>query len=104
MTLKKELIKNRLDRLEGREEDITISEKKDITISNKTVKEPERFKQIREAIKEGKTTNFYLSKDGQIMQRILIHIPFELAEKLKIQAFESIPRITLSKLIRDKLK
>ena len=76
----------------------------DITISEKTVKEPERFKQIRKIIEEGKTTNYYLSKDGEIMQRVLIHLPFELCEKLKIQAFNSIPRRTLSDLIRKKLK
>lgn len=80
------------------------SGKPDITISQKTTKEPERFKQIRRAIEQGKTTNYYLSKNGEIMQRVLIHLPFELCEKLKIQAFESIPRITLSGLLRKKLK
>ena len=76
----------------------------DIAISEEMFKESERSKQIREVIKEGKTTNYYLSKDGEIMQRVLIHLPLELTEKLKRQAFEAIPRMTLSGLIRKKLK
>lgn len=84
--------------------DIKKPKNRDITISEKTSKEPERFKQIRKIIEEGKTTNYYLSKDGEIMQRVLIHFPLELAEKLKKQAFEAVPRITLSSLIRKKLK
>jgi len=98
-----ELIKDTRDETSGKR-GIKKSEHHDIAISERTIKEPERFKQIREAIKEGKTTNYYLSKNGEIMQRVLIHLPFELAEKLKKQAFESIPRITLSGLIRKKLK
>lgn len=84
--------------------DIKKPKNRDAGISQKVANEPPRFRQVRELIASGKTTNFYLSKDGQIMQRTLIHLPFELSEKLKKQAFESIPRITLSELIRRKLK
>ena len=95
MTVKKDLIKDRLDRLEGREEDIEESKKQDIKkpknrdvgISERVANEPPRFRQVRELIASGKSTNYYLSKDGEIIQRVLIHIPFELAEKLKSQAY-----------------
>jgi len=96
------LIKDTRDETSGKR-GIKKPRNHDIAISKEIFKEPERFKQIRRAIEQGKT-NYYISKNGEIMQRVLVHLPFELAEKLKKQAFESIPRITLSELIRKKLK
>lgn len=111
MTLKKELIKNRLDRLEESGEDIEESKKQDtkksehrgITISQKVADEPPRFRQVRELIAGG-SSNYYISKEGEIIQRVLIHLPLIQVENLKRQAFESVPRMTLSGLIRKKLK
>ena len=105
MSEKPRLGTNPLDDLikDTREKDIKKPKNRDITISQKVADEPPRFKQVREAIASG-SSNYYISKDNEIIQRILIHIPFELCERLKKQAFESVPRMTLSGLIRKKLK
>jgi len=47
--------------------------------------------------------NFYESKrTGQIIQKVTIHLPFELVEELKIAALRE--RKTLSEIVREKLK
>lgn len=47
--------------------------------------------------------NFYESKrTGQIIQKVTIHLPFELVEELKIEALRE--RKTLSEIVREKLK
>jgi len=47
--------------------------------------------------------NFYESKrTGQIIQKVTIHLPFELVEELKITALKE--RKTLSEIVREKLK
>ena len=47
--------------------------------------------------------NFFESKrTGQIIQKVTIHLPFELVEELKIAALRE--RKTLSEIVREKLK
>jgi len=58
---------------------------------------------ILRAIKEGNTSNYYLSK-GQLMTRMLIHVPWEIAEDLRKEAAEAFPRRSISQIVLDKLK
>lgn len=47
--------------------------------------------------------NFYESKrTGQIIQKVTIHLPFEMVKELKIEALEE--GKTLSEIVREKLK
>ena len=102
MAIKKNLVRDRIDRLGGKQ-DIEKPESRDIGTSRK--RESERFKKIRRMIERGETTNYYINKrTGELMQRILVHLPLELVENLKREAFESIPRKTVSELIREMLK
>ena len=102
MTIKKEQIKNRLDRLEGKGVDKKTSRHRDISKSKKTVKTSDREAQVRRRIAQGTTTNYYISKEGELMQRILIHLPFDVAEELRREAFDSMK--SLSEVVREKLK
>ena len=102
MAIKKDLVKDRFDGIDGKR-DVEKSRSRDIGTSKK---EPERARKIREMVERGETTNYYINKKtGELMQRILVHLPLELVEDLKREAFESIPtRKTVSELIREKLK
>ncbi len=63
-----------------------------------------RKEMVRKAMRSGEIKNIYENKAGEIMQRVLIHLPYDLVEKLRLEAFESIPRKSLSRMIRDKLE
>jgi hypothetical protein len=103
MTIKKEQIKNRLDRLEGKKvDDKKKSRHRDIPKSKKTVETSERAARARKRAIEGKATNYYINKDGELMQRILVHLPFDMVEGLRLEAYNSMK--SLSELIREKLK
>ena len=59
---------------------------------------------ILRAIEEGKTSNYYLSKDGQLMTRMLIHLPWDIAEDLRDEAAGAFPKRSISKIILEKLR
>lgn len=84
--------------------DTKTSRRRDIVKSKPGEKMSAREKQVRETIRREKSSTFYLNKEGELIQRILVHLPFDLAEKLRIEAFESVPRKTFSELIREKLR
>lgn len=63
-----------------------------------------RKEMVRKAMRDGTIKNIYENRDGEIMQRVLIHLPYDLVEKLRVEAFESIPRRSLSRMIRDRLE
>ena len=63
-----------------------------------------RKEMVRKAMRDGTIKNIYENRDGEIMQRVLIHLPYDLVEKLRLEAFESIPRRSLSRMIKDKLE
>jgi len=46
--------------------------------------------------------NFYENKKGELIQKVTLHLPFEMVERFKIKALKS--RKTLSEIIREKLK
>ena len=103
MTIKKDQVKDRLDRIEGKKEKIKKSVNQDIKISRKASTQPTREQQIRGQVEKGGVTNFYINKEDELFQRILIHIPFDLAESLRLEAFNAIPRKTFSEVVREKL-
>ncbi len=47
-------------------------------------------------------SNFYLNKEGAVIQKVTIHLPSGLVDQLKLEALKR--RITLSELIRERLK
>jgi len=47
-------------------------------------------------------TNFYLNKEGEVIQKITVHLPSSQVDKLKLEALKR--HITLSELIRERLK
>ena len=62
-------------------------------------------KQIRSkapAKQETLKSNFYLNKEGAVIQKVTIHLPAGLVDQLKLEALKR--RITLSELIRERLK
>ena len=46
--------------------------------------------------------NFYINKEGEVIQKVTIHLPRDLVDKLKREALDK--RTTLSEIIRRKLK
>jgi len=63
-----------------------------------------RKEMVRKAMRDGTIKNIYENKSGEIMQRVLIHLPYDLVERLRLEAFESIPRRSLSRMIKEKLE
>ena len=63
-----------------------------------------RKEMVRKAMRDGTIKNIYENRDGDIMQRVLIHLPYDLVERLRTEAFEAIPRRSLSRMIREKLE
>lgn len=46
--------------------------------------------------------NFYLNKEGEIIQKITLHLPLKLVDQLKREALDK--RITVSEIIRERFK
>jgi len=46
--------------------------------------------------------NFYINKEGEIIQKVTIHLPLDLVDKLKREALDK--RTTLSEIIRERFK
>jgi len=47
-------------------------------------------------------TNFYINKNGEIIQKVTVHFPSDMVDRLKLEALKR--KITLSELIRERLK
>lgn len=61
-------------------------------------------KKILEAMKEGRGKNYYLrgrDQDKELLQKVLIYLPFELVNRLKKEAIDE--RISMSALIQKRL-
>jgi hypothetical protein len=84
--------------------DTKTSRLRDIAKPQPGKKMSAREKQNRETLEREKSSTFYLNRVGELIQRILVHLPFDLAEQLRVEAFESVPRKTFSELIREKLR
>ena len=46
--------------------------------------------------------NFYINKEGEIIQKITLHLPLKLVDQLKREALDK--RITVSEIIRERFK
>lgn len=57
---------------------------------------------LRDDIGRGKGTNFYVNKNGDVLQKILIYLPFEYVRQLKREAIDA--RLSLSALIGKRLR
>ena len=65
----------------------------------------DKEEQVRRMLEERiSVPNCYINKKGEVIQRILIHVPWIMAERLREEAFNSLPRKSLSHVIREKLK
>jgi len=69
-------------------------------ISSK-VRPPNKYENLRKEIKAGKATTYYINKNGEIIQKVTVHLPIEMVTRLKKEAIDQ--RITLSELIRRRL-
>ena len=61
-------------------------------------------KKILDAMKEGRGKNYYLrgrDQDKELLQKVLIYLPFELVNRLKKEAIDE--RISMSALIQKRL-
>jgi hypothetical protein len=57
---------------------------------------------LRDDIGRGKGTNFYVNKNGDVLQKILIYLPYEYVRQLKREAIDA--RMSLSALIEKRLR
>jgi len=56
---------------------------------------------LKKAYAEGRATNYYVNKDGALLQKLLVYLPFELVRRLKKKAIDE--RLSLSALIQKRL-
>jgi len=61
----------------------------------------EKHAALRKEIKSGKIKNYYINKEGKIIQKITIHLPYDMVIRLKKEAIDQ--RLSLSELIRRRL-
>jgi hypothetical protein len=57
--------------------------------------------EIKEAYARGKATNYYINKNGAVLQKILVYLPFDFVRQLKKEAIDE--RMSLSTLIQKRL-
>jgi len=74
-------------------------EKPVIKPRERKAREPERYQKIRAAIKEGKTSNYYLNKKDELMTKLLIHLPLEVHDQLQKRSNENFPKVSMSQIL-----
>ncbi len=57
---------------------------------------------LRDDIGRGKGTNYYVNKKGDVLQKVLVYLPFEYVRQLKREAIDA--RLSLSALIEKRLR
>jgi len=57
---------------------------------------------LRKDIEAGRAKNYYINKEGDIIQKVTVHLPIDMVTRLKKEAIDQ--RISLSELIRKRLK
>jgi hypothetical protein len=84
-------------------DNIQISEKssttKEKSLETKTM---EKYDSLKKDIKSGRVKNYYINKEGDIIQKVTVHLPIDMVTRLKKEAIDQ--RVTLSELIRSRLK
>ena len=73
-----------------------------MTKSSQKGKTSERHEALRKDIESGRATSYYINKKGEIIQKVTVHLPYDMVTRLKKEAIDR--RITLSELIRERLK
>lgn len=61
-----------------------------------------KYEDLRNKIKSGRATSYYINKKGEIIQKVTVHLPIDMVTRLKKEAIDR--RITLSELIRERLR
>ena len=74
----------------------------DVTKKQKDSSSAAGHEDLRKDIERGRAKNYYINKEGDIIQKVTVHMPFEMVIQQKKEALYR--RITLSELIRGKLK
>jgi len=72
-----------------------------MTKISSNVKPPNKYENLRKEIEAGRATTYYINKNGEIIQKVTVHLPIEMVTRLKKEAINQ--RITLSELIRRRL-
>lgn len=67
-----------------------------------TKKGSKEYLNLRTEIRAGLRKNFYINKKGEIIQKVTVHLPSDVVDRLKLEALKR--KITLSELIRERLK
>jgi len=65
-------------------------------------KSSERHEDLRKDIESGRATSYYINKEAEIIQKVTVHLPYDMVTRLKKEAIDR--RITLSELIRERVK
>ena len=60
------------------------------------------YESLRKDIESGRVKNYYINKEGDIIQKVTVHLPIDMVIRLKKEAIDL--RISLSELIRERLK
>lgn len=87
---------NQLDNIQISEKSSTTKEKSRET---KTMK---KYESLKKDIESGRVKNYYINKEGDIIQKVTVHLPIDMVTRLKKEAIDQ--RVTLSELIRSRLK
>lgn len=62
----------------------------------------DKYESLRKDITSGRVKNYYINKEGNIIQKVTVHLPIDMVTRLKKEAIDD--RVTLSELIRSRLK
>jgi len=62
----------------------------------------DKYESLRKDIESDRVKNYYINKEGDIIQKVTVHLPIEMVTRLKKEAIDQ--RTTLSELIRNRLK
>jgi hypothetical protein len=62
----------------------------------------DKYESLKKDIESGLVKNYYINKEGDIIQKVTVHLPIDMVTRLKKEAIDQ--RTTLSELIRSRLK
>jgi hypothetical protein len=62
----------------------------------------DKHESLKKDIESGRVKNYYINKEGDIIQKVTVHLPIDMVTRLKKEAIDQ--RVTLSELIRSRLK
>lgn len=85
-------------------EDVTGIPENPLAMNKNTegIETMDKYESLRKDIESGRVKNYYINKEGDIIQKVTVHLPIEMVTRLKKKAIDQ--RVTLSELIRSRLK